>query len=1045
MTDARKRQGWVGPIEWMARNSVAANLMMILLLAGGFWMAMQVQKEVFPEFELDMVQVSVSYPGAAPSEVEQGILLPVEEAVQGIQSIKEMTSTAREGSGTISLELVPGTNRMQALQDIEQAVDRVRTFPEQAEDPEVRLVTPTRDVMELVLYGEVDPWTLRQLGEQVRNRLLSEPAITQADISNVPSYLTSVEIPRDTLREYGLTLSDVANRIEQSSEDIPAGSMATDNGDILLRLKERKQWADAFKEIVIVNADSGGVVTLGDLASVHDGFEDDDFHSRFNGQPSIEIELFRTGDQSPLDIAKAVEGVMEELESTLPDAVSVRIDSNRAAHFEDRMNMLLENGVMAMVIVLVILSLFLEYRLAFWIMMGMTISFVGSVFFLPVMGVSVNMISMFGFLMVLGIVVDDAIVVGENIYEYREKGMTFMQAAIKGAQDIAGPVTFSILTNIVAFLPLLFIPGTTGKFWWPLGVVVILVLAISLLEALFILPAHLAHSGRGSVTIYGRMMHRVQRVFSSGFQAVVDRGYRPLLDVALRFRYVTVAGALTIMVVCGAYAMSGHMGMIMMPESPADEIEANLRLPTGTTTRRAGELAMEITRSTQRLFEEQNLDRNAEGIKTNVRGQNFIDVEIVLRPEDERDMSVDDIVALWRDQLGDFKGVDRITISAEQGPGSWRDDISVDLSHTDIDLLAQASERLTNELEQIGETRNVNDSYTAGKPQFDISLTDEGRALGLTGAEVGRQLRDAFYGAVALRQLRGINENEIRVRLPEYQRQDLYYLDNFVIRTSDGQEVPLMDVAAVSIGESFRSIDRRDGRRVITVGTDVEPKAAVGQVLSVMQADLLPQLRADFPGLTWSFQGSQADLRESTAALWGGFGLAMGVIFALLAIAFGSYLQPLVVMLAIPFGAVGAIIGHMILGMELSLVSIMGIVALSGVVVNDSLIMVTYANRQRHRVSPAQAIYEAGLRRFRPIALTTMTTFGGLAPIIFETSLQAIYLIPMAVSLGFGIVFATALILFLVPCLYLILEDAKAWFTRSVSGGTGKQVNNQNA
>tara|TARA_R110000850_G_C9996329_1_gene468560 strand:- start:196883 stop:198019 length:1137 start_codon:yes stop_codon:yes gene_type:complete len=378
--------------------------------------------------------------------------------------------------------------------------------------------------------------------------------------------------------------------------------------------------------------------------------------------------------------------------------------------------------------------------------------------------------------------------------------------------------------------------------------------------------------------------------------------------------------------------------------------------------------------------------------------------------------------------LGDFKGVDQITFEAEQGPGSWRDDISVDLSHTDIDILAQASQRFVDELEQISQTRNVNDNYSPGKPQFDISLTAEGRALGLTGADIGWQLRDAFYGSIALRQLRGINENEIRVRLPEFQRQDLYYLNNLVIRTPSGQEVPLLDVAEITVSTSFRSIDRRDGRRIITVGTDVEPKPAVGQVLELVQTEILPQLRADFPGLTWSFQGSQADLRESTAALWGGFGLAMIAIFALLAVAFGSYLQPLVVILAIPFGAVGAIIGHMILGMELSLVSIMGIVALSGVVVNDSLIMVSYANRQQGAgLGPAQAIYEAGLRRFRPIVLTTLTTFGGLAPIIAETSLQATYIIPMAVSLGFGIVFATALILFLVPCLYLVLEDIKAF------------------
>ncbi|PAV26691.1 multidrug transporter [Tamilnaduibacter salinus] len=1019
-----QRHGWVGPLEWMARNSIAANLLMILLIGSGVWMAFQIQKEVFPEAQLDIVQVQMSYPGAAPSEVEQGILLPVEEAVQGIESIKEMTSTAWEGAARIQLELVADANRMQALQDIEQAVDRIRTFPQQAEEPRVSLQTRTRDVMELVLYGDVDIWTLRQLGERVRDRLLGENDITRAVISDVPEYLTSIEIPQRELREHGLTLDEVATLIERNSQDIPAGRMATDQGDILLRLQERKQWANALERIVVRRSESGATVTLGDLARVEDGFDEAGFHSRFNGQPSIEIELFRTGSQSPLDVAAAGRRVMDELRDTLPDRVKVRIDGNRAEHFQDRMTMLLENGVFAIAIVLVILSLFLEYRLAFWIMMGMTISFVGSIVFLPMLGISINMISMFGFLMVLGIVVDDAIVVGENIYEYRERGMDFMSAAIQGAKDIAGPVTFSILTNIVAFLPLLFIPGVTGNFWWPLGAVVIVVLAISLFEALFILPAHLGHSGKGTVTIYGHALHAIQRVFSRGFQRVVDGIYRPLLDRALRYRYVTLTSAVTIMLVFGAYASSDHMGMIMMPEVPADEIEAGVTLPVGTTTRQAGELALAVTGTTRQMLDNSpSLQRNVEGIKTNVRGEQKIDVELVLRPEAERDMTVNAIVELWRNRIGDFKGVDQITFEAEQGPGSWRDDISVDLSHADIDILATASDRLVQELKSLSQTRNVNDSYTSGKPQLDFRLTDQAHALGLTGADIGQQIRDAFYGSLALRQLRGTNENEIRVRLPEYQRQDTQYLENLIIQTPDGGEVPLMDVVSVTGSEAFRSISRRDGRRVVTVGTDVEPKSATVQVLNELQTNVLPTLRADYPGLTWTFQGGQADMRESTQALWGGFAIAMGVIYALLAVAFSSYLQPLIVMLAIPFGAVGAIMGHMVLGHDLSLVSFMGIIALSGVVVNDSLIMVDYANRRRGTESAFQAIYEAGLRRFRPIVLTTLTTFGGLTPIILETSLQAAYLIPMAVSLGFGIVFATALILFLVPCFYLVLED----------------------
>jgi multidrug efflux pump subunit AcrB len=426
------------------------------------------------------------------------------------------------------------------------------------------------------------------------------------------------------------------------------------------------------------------------------------------------------------------------------------------------------------------------------------------------------------------------------------------------------------------------------------------------------------------------------------------------------------------------------------------------------------------------MFNEHNLDRVAEGIKTNVRGQDFIDVEIVMKPPDERDMTAAEVIELWRSQIGDIEGVDQITFEAERGPGGWRDDISVDLSHSSIEVLEKASQAFSERLERFEATRDINDNYNRGKAQLDFRLLPEGRLLGLTPSDVGRQLRDAFYGAVAIRQLRGINEIEVRVKLPETERKDLYNLEDLVIRTPDGTEVPLLDVARLDRGEAFTSIHRRDGRRVITVGMDVEPKRAISRVLASIKNEVLPQLRADFPGLTWTFQGSQAEMRESTQALWGGFGLAMAVVYGLLAIAFGSYLQPFIVMAAIPFGIVGAVIGHILLGFDLSLISLMGVIALSGVVVNDSLIMIDYANRHRSGLSPFEAIHQAGLRRFRPIMLTTLTTFGGLTPIILETSRQAAYLIPMAVSLGFGIIFATAIILVIVPCLYLILEDLVA-------------------
>jgi multidrug efflux pump subunit AcrB len=1012
-----------GPIAWMAANPVASNLIMIILFAGGLWTASYMQKEVEPQFLLDVVEVSVTYPGAAPAEVETGILLPVEEAVRGIQGIKEITSTAREGSGMVTIELVAGSNRTTAFQDIDQAVSRIRTFPEDIEEPEVRLQSEQREVMEVVIYGDVDVWGLRKLAERFRDQLLSDPNITQVELGRAPAYVTHVEIPSDKLLEHELTLGEVADIIEQSSQDIPAGDVQTDAGIILLRMKERKQWADEFRNIQLVSSDAGSVVKLGDIATITDGFEETGFHSQFNQTPSVEVGIFRVGTQSPLDISEAVRSQLESFEASLPPGVNVRVGSSAADDYEDRLNLLLENALMAVIIVLVILALFLEIRLAFWVMMGMSVSFIGALIFLPMVDVSINMISMFGFLVVLGIVVDDAIVVGENIYEYRQRGGGRLGNAIEAAREMATPVTFSILTNIVAFVPLLFIPGTTGKYWWPLPAVVIVVLLVSLFEAVFILPAHLGHHSKTEGSKLEQWLNDKQSVFADAVNRSIERYFGPFLDRCLRYRYITVAAALGLLAVVGSYGYSGHMGLIMMPEVAADEIEAGIRLPVGVTPRAAAKVAEDVTAATQRMFDKHNLYEVADGIKTNVRGGSFVDVEIVMKPPDERDMTAREVIKLWRDEIGDIDGVSQISFEAERGPGGWRQDIEVDLSHNDIGTLEVASKTFTERLESFTETRDVNDNYDKGKAQLDIRLLPEGRALGLTPQDVGTQVRDAFFGALAMRQLRGTNEIEVRVKLPEDEREDLHFFRDFVVRTPDGVEVPLLDVATVSRTEAFNSITRRNGRRVITVSCDVEPKSAVTRVIEALQQEELPSLRAEHPGLTWSFEGTNAEMRESTRALYGGFALALIVIYTLLAIAFRSYTQPLIVLGVIPFGVIGAVIGHILLDYDLSLMSLMGIVALAGVVVNDSLIMIDHANRHRGEESAFDAIKQAGVRRFRPIILTTLTTFGGLTPIILETSNQANHLIPMAISLGFGIVFATGLILLLVPCLYLIFED----------------------
>ncbi|MEX1224740.1 MAG: efflux RND transporter permease subunit [Pirellulales bacterium] len=1016
----------------MARNSIAANLLMVILLGGGIWSAFAIQKEVFPQFQLDFVEIHVGYPGAAPAEVEQGILRPIEEAVRGVEGIREITSEAREGRGEALIELVAGQDRMKAFQDIDQAVSRIRTFPDDIEQPEVSLQSRRQEVMQVSLYGPADPWTLRKLAELLRDQLQANEQITQVELGRAPEYVTHVEIPRQRLREYGLTLGDVADMIRVSSQDVAAGAVQTTSGEILLRVKARRQWAEEFAGIEIVSGSGGSVVTLGDIATVRDGFEEYGFHSQFNQTPSVELEIYRVGSQSPIDIAEAVEQTMREFESALPPGVTWRIDSNDAEEFRRRINLVTENALLAVVIVLVILAMFLEFRLAFWVMMGMAISFVGGLLFLPLADVSINMISLFGFLVVLGIVVDDAVVVGENVYEKRQEQGNYLTAAIEGTREVAGPVTFSILTNIVAFVPLMFIPGETGKFWGPLPVVVIIVLALSLVESLFILPAHLAHARRAGrrPNSLGSRLHHAQQAFSRGFNRIVEIVYRPMLMFCLRWRYVTASTAVALFLVVAGYATSSHMGMILMPEVSADEIEAGVRMPVGTTPDQAAQIAKVVTDASLRMFEEHNLYEVAEGIKTNVRRQSFIDVEIVMKPPDERDMTTNELIELWRDSIGDLPGVDQITFEAESGPGGWRKDISIDLSHSDIEVLEKASQALVARVENYRETRDVNDNYNKGKTQYDVRLRPEGRALGLTDEELGEQLRGAFFGSLALRLLRGTNEIEVRVKLPEEQREDVHHLEDLVIRTPSGAEVPLLDVAEVEKTEAFTSINRRDGRRVVNVSMDAEPKRATSQVIDALRTTELPQLREEFPGLTWTFEGSDAEMRRATASLWGSFGLALAVIYALLAIAFRGYVQPLIVLAAIPFGIVGAVVGHILLGYDLSLVSLMGVIALSGVVVNDSLIMIDFANRRRDKHSALEAIAQAGVRRFRPILLTTLTTFGGLMPLILETSLQAQYIIPMAISLGFGIVFATAIILVLVPCLYLILEDIHGCFSR---------------
>ncbi len=1017
-----------GPIAWMVKNRVTPNLLMLVLLVGGFLVATQIKQEVFPDFDLDVVTISVPYPGASPEEVERGIVLVVEETIRGIDGVKEVTASAAEGRGTVNAELFDDADRQKVYQEIKQAVDRILTFPEDAEEPDVMLQTRRRQVLTVEVYGNVGEWVLREIVEEVRDRLLLDPQITQIEFRGVRQHEVHIEVPQENLRAYDLTLGQIARRVAATSIELPGGKIETSGGEIMLRMKERRDWAREFARIPVITAADGTTLHLDDIAIVRDTFEDADWVGTYNGARAMGIAVYRVGEQTPISVSDAVRRAMTEIEADLPPGVHYSIRRDRSDIYRQRLELLLKNAAMGLVLVLLVLGLFLEIRLAFWVTMGIPISFLGAFLFFPLMDVTINMISMFAFIITLGIVVDDAIVAGENIYEYRRRGMGFIEAAGRGARDVAVPISFSILTNIVAFLPMMFVPGFIGKIWRVIPLVVVTVFTISWVEALLVLPAHLGHAREGGRTAFGRWLHERQQRFSNAFSRFIEKGYGPFMDRCLRTRYLTISVGLAVLAAVVGYVASGRIGIILMPKVESDYALASAVLPVGSPLARVAVVRDRLEEAANTVVAEHGGERLLEGVFSLIR-ENAIEVRAYLTEPDMRPISTARFTRLWREKVGQVPGLESLRyISDAGGPGAGAA-LTIELSHRDIDVLDRASSELAGTLATFPNVKDIDDGYTPGKQQLDFTLRPEGDSLGLTVREVARQMRNAFYGAEALRQQRGRNEIKVMVRLPESERVSEYDIEELLIRTPAGRDVPLRQVARVERGRAYTDITRREARRTVSVTADVEPIGETGKVQAVLTADVLPRLARDYAGLGYSYEGRQADLRESTGNLLGGFVLALLAIYVLLAVPFRSYVQPLVVMMAIPFGIVGAVLGHLLMDYNLSIMSMMGVVALAGVVVNDSLILIDYANRLRRKGDgPFDAIHRAGVRRFRPILLTTLTTFGGLAPMIFETSRQARFMIPMALSLGYGILFATLITLLLVPCLYLVVEDVRRLF-----------------
>jgi len=1044
-----------GPIAWMAKNRVAANVLMLILIVGGLvTLASGIKQEVFPEVEMDLVSTQVTYPGASPAEVEQAVILAVEEAVRGIDGVKKVTSTAMEGMGTVNVELLLGADKDRALNDVKSAIDRITSFPEDAERPTVSLLSNRQRVISLVLYGDVDEATLRAVAENSRRDLLRDPRITYVELSGIRPLEISIEVPQAQLRKYGLTLDEIAARVRAASVELPGGGVKTNSGEVLLRTTERRDRGNEFGDIILLSPPDGSQVRVRDVAVVKDGFREIDKEATFNGKRAVMINVFRVGTETPLTVSAAAKEYVQRLEDELPAGLYAATWFDRAEMYEGRLNLLVNNARIGLLLVLFTLGLFLEGRLAFWVTLGIPISFCGSLLFFPVTDVSINMISLFAFIITLGMVVDDAIVVGEAVHKQRSEGKGPLEAAIGGAKEVAQPVIFAILTSCFAFAPMLAVPGVMGKFFRVVPIVVIAVLVISLVESLLILPAHLSHPMpwwlRVILSPYLWLMRWIGKLdMPHRLQHHIQRTYVPILEQALKWRYFTIAAGIAILFATVGY-VAGRIPFTFLPKVEGDLITAHLKMPVGTPVSETERIADHIAGVAESIIEEQDTQRDGPTISRGLyeevgalsalepspdspgmsEGSNYATVMTYLVDPAEREINTQEFVQRWRREIGEIPGIDSLTFAYEVGVQTGRP-LDIQLIHDDVPTLEAAAERLAAEITSYSGLSDIDSGVTKGKEQMDFRLTEAAQARGLTEFELARQVRAAFFGSEAVRQQRGRDEVRVYVRLPLEERQSLYNVEELVIRAPGGGEMPLSQAAIVDRGRAYTIIKRTDGRRNISVTADVASEDDnANEIIAQIRQRELPQLLADIPGLAYSLGGEQERQAETMGALGMGFALALIVMYSTLAIVFRSYGQPLLVMSAIPFGMVGAVWGHVAMGwflwdsVSLSLMSMMGIIALSGVVVNDSLILIDATNRFREQgMGLWEAVVAGAARRFRPILLTSLTTFFGLAPMIIETSVQARFLVPMAVSLGFGVLAATLIMLLIVPCSYIILED----------------------
>ncbi len=1038
----------------MARNGVAANLLMVFVFLAGAVSLTALVQELYPDASLDHIEIAVAYPGATPEEIDESVVRRIEERIKAVDGVKEIESTAGEGQARVFVELRLGEDNARIMDELKAEVDRIQSFPVGAERPLVRELTNRQSVIRVALFGDVPERSLKELAREVEADFASLPEVSYVQVTGVRDYEISIEVPSRALRSLGLTLADVAAAVRRGSLDLSAGSVETAAGEVRVRTTGRNYTQRDFEDVVLLGRTDGAQVRLGDVARVRDGFREADLIARYQGQPVAFVEVSRTADERVLDIVEAVERHLEaRVAPALPAGVRLDVWSNDADVLRDRLGLLVKNGLLGLALVLLALTFFLETRLAFWVAVGIAMSFVGTFAVMLALGASINMISLFGFILAIGIVVDDAIVVGENIHSERERGGEGLPAAIRGTLRIRRPVVFAVATTIVAFCPMFFVPSALGQMMRAIPVVVISILALSLIECLLVLPHHLSRGPR-----HGDAARNPVSLFFRSAQGRVDAALKRFvegpLDRALRFATarpaVVLATTFALVAVSLATIPAGIVRTEFLPAVEADIVTASLEMPAGTPVERTADATRRLEAAGHRAVERLSADRppdaepllsgvnvtvgmparvltpGGDGLTVDPRG-NVAAVEFKLLGGERREISAAEFQRVWREEIGDVPDASSLVVSAEFL--DFGSPVEAQISHADPALLEEVGGEAVARLRELAGVHDVRTDQDQGFMEIQLELRPEAHALGLSLDDLARQVRGAFFGEEALRVQRGADDVRVYVRLPEAERDAIADVEGYRVRLPSGGEAPLARVAEARMGRSAAAIRRKDGRRALTVLADVDPAVvSANEVNDRLRDVILPDLVARHPGLEYTFGGEREAQFESFGALGRGYVLALVVVYALLAIPFASYTKPLIVMAAVPTGIVGAILGHVLLGLEMGMMSVFGIVGLSGVVVNDSLVMIDFVNERMEGGTPARAaIVEGAKVRFRPIFLTSVTTFLGVAPLVFERSVHAQILTPMAASLGFGIVFATAILMLVVPALAMVHHRAIQW------------------